>query len=418
MLLFCDKAKKLVEAVKEAWPDEHYVRCEFVKGDVIPEAAKRGLKVVSCSNPSFSMGGGLDLAIKKAYPDECDAPEANKSTVHLFFQVTVDDKIKAESEIVKNALRQVIGNRHLGLAFTGFGTGIGGFGTDDFVSCLKEVLNEFASDEGAKFHAVGLKGFKATSDGMKCRDYQFKVGDAHESGCDDPKLCQKGGFHFCRVATEVLDFYSDPNHLLEVEANGICRETKGKLCASLLKVVKDLTCQMKEAPYLNTGDRNTGNLNTGDWNTGDRNTGNLNTGNLNTGDLNTGDRNTGDRNTGDWNTGDRNTGCFNVDAPDEIRCFGKMVKRVDWERANKPWFLYFKPVKWIGESEMTDKEKGTYPQYVTTGGFLKVQDYKRAFIESYEALDSKEKATQTAMLKALPGFDADIFRQISGITIK
>jgi hypothetical protein len=173
---------------------------------------------------------------------------------------------------------------------------------------------------------------------------------------------------------------------------------------------------------LNTGDRNTGNRNTGNWNTGDRNTGDLNTcyrntGNWNTGDMNTGNRNTGNwntgnRNTGNWNTGDRNTGDLNTtEAP--LRIFNKetSVKRADIQF---PDFFYFLLTDWIYESSMTDKEKTAYPSYVTTGGYLKSWSYLSAWRESWDkaSLEDRKKVL------ALPNWDNEIFKQISGIDVE
>ena len=53
------------------------------------------------------------------------------------------------------------------------------------------------------------------------------------------------------------------------------------------------------------------------------------------------------------------------------------------------------------------------PTHVTTGGYLKVYDYKEAFQKSYNAATRKEQLR----VKNLPNFDAEKFYQISGIRI-
>jgi len=177
----------------------------------------------------------------------------------------------------------------------------------------------------------------------------------------------------------------------------------------------------------NTGNRNTGNMNTGDWNTGDWNTGDRNTGYWNTGDWNTGNRNTGNMNTGDWNTGDwntghwntgdRNTGYFNIDAP-KVRIFWKETD-IKIEDINFPSFCYFNLTEWIDERNMTEEEKQADENeyYKTTGWYLKTYKYQEAFKNSYNKLSKQEREEQIAQLKALPNFDADIFKQISWIDI-
>ena len=144
----------------------------------------------------------------------------------------------------------------------------------------------------------------------------------------------------------------------------------------------------------NTGNRNTGNRNTGYWNTGNRNTGYRNTGykntgykntgNSNTGNSNTGDCNTGNWNTGYWNTGNSNTGFFNTITPETILIFNKEYSRTEWNKFNKPDFIYFKPK----------------------------EDYKKAFIESF----NKTTKEDVKLLLKLPNFDYVIFEEISSIT--
>ena len=165
---------------------------------------------------------------------------------------------------------------------------------------------------------------------------------------------------------------------------------------------------------LNAGDCNTGNNNTGNYNTGHRNTGHRNTGNFNTGYRNTGNFNTGNFNTGNFNTCDRETGFFNTQQSDTVRVFNKDTSRDAWDKADKPNFLYFALVEWVGEDSMTDKEKIDNDTYSTTGGYLKTYDYKEAFQKSYNEASAEDKA----LLLKLPNFDADIFLEISGIEVR
>jgi len=168
--------------------------------------------------------------------------------------------------------------------------------------------------------------------------------------------------------------------------------------------------------YRNTGDCNTGDCNTGNWNTGDYNTGcyntgDCNTGNRNTGDYNTGYRNTGDCNTGDWNTGNWNTGAFNTDEPN-ARLFnkdsGSKLCDIDF-----PDFCYFTLNEWVAENNMTSQEKADHPEYKTTGGYLKTYNYKEAFKKSWDNAPEEDRKK----IFDLPNFDAEIFKEISGIDV-
>ena len=63
---------------------------------------------------------------------------------------------------------------------------------------------------------------------------------------------------------------------------------------------------------------------------------------------------------------------------------------------------------------MSDEEKEESPTHKTTGGFLKVYDYKEAFQSSYKNASEEDKE----LLLMLPNFDADVFFEISGIDVR
>jgi len=60
---------------------------------------------------------------------------------------------------------------------------------------------------------------------------------------------------------------------------------------------------------------------------------------------------------------------------------------------------------------MTDKEKVDNDTFHTTGGYLKSYDYKEAFQKSYNEASQEDK---DKLLK-LPNFDAEVFKEISGV---
>ena len=143
------------------------------------------------------------------------------------------------------------------------------------------------------------------------------------------------------------------------------------------------------------------------------NTGKENTGDSNTGDWNTGYSNTGDCNTGDWNICDKETGFFNTLQSDKIRVFNKDCLLKDWEESEKPNFIYFNLTEWIPESKMTDEEKKENPKHITTGGYLKIYDYKEAFQKSWDEAPEEDRKK----IFNLPNFDAEVFKEISGIDV-
>lgn len=165
----------------------------------------------------------------------------------------------------------------------------------------------------------------------------------------------------------------------------------------------------------NTGDRNAGNYNTGDCNTGQWNTGDWNTGDCNTGRWNTGDCNTGDCNTGDWNAASRHVGCFNTVDPEKAYYFNKLLDVAEWDDAEKPGWIYDpRPTEWVLADTMTDQEKAENPEHETTGGYLRVNDMKEEWARAYV----KATPEEIALTKAMPGFDADVFLEITGIDLR
>lgn len=148
------------------------------------------------------------------------------------------------------------------------------------------------------------------------------------------------------------------------------------------------------------------------------NTGNNNAGNKNTGNSNTGNWNAGDKNTGDWNKSSHNTGCFNT-VEQKIMLFNKpsdMTYR-EWIDSDARYLLNQIPrdvVEWIYSKDMTDEEKAAHPECETTGGYLKVLDESECAQKWWDALSDEDKG----IIRSLPNFDADIFKQCTGITVE
>ena len=166
--------------------------------------------------------------------------------------------------------------------------------------------------------------------------------------------------------------------------------------------------------YSNTGKYNTGDWNTGDCNTGDYNTGDCNTGKYNTGDWNTGRWNTGKYNTGDWNTGSFHVGCFNTVVAEKAYYFNKLIDKAEWDAAKKPDWLYEpSPNTWVASGNMTDGEKADNLTYETTGGYLRKNDMKEEWRKAYKSASTED----IQAVRDLPGFDADVFEQITGLDL-
>ena len=63
---------------------------------------------------------------------------------------------------------------------------------------------------------------------------------------------------------------------------------------------------------------------------------------------------------------------------------------------------------------MTNEEKDSNPTYKTTGGYLRIYEYKEAWKKSWDGATDECKE----LLYKLPNFDADVFFEISGIDVR
>lgn len=170
----------------------------------------------------------------------------------------------------------------------------------------------------------------------------------------------------------------------------------------------------------NAGNGNAGNYNTGDWNLGSWNLGNCNTGGGNTGGYNSGDKNAGSHNlgnlnSGDWNKTNYSSGCFNTEEP-KILMFNKISNWTlqDWFASDAKKLLdriKRTACEWIDEYYLTDKEKEQHPECKTTSGYLKEVDNTKSNQIWWDTLITSDKD----IIKSLPNFDADIFKEITGI---
>lgn len=211
------------------------------------------------------------------------------------------------------------------------------------------------------------------------------------------------GMHFCVNAADCFNYYSfDPNNkVAEVIAYGQVITEGDKSCTDKLEIVREIPWD-EVLRIVNTGKNCTGRCNTGDCNTGDWNTGDCNTGNWNT---------------GDWNKSSCNTGCFNTEQQ-KILMFNKPSDWTydDWLRSDARYLLNQiskDVVEWIYSEDMTDEEKAAHPTHETTGGYLKVLDESECGQIWWGSLSDRQKN----IIKSIPNFDPDIFKQCTGIDI-
>ena len=274
-------------------------------------------------------------------------------------------------------------------------------------------------------------GYKATDKDGCCKGFKFEVGKTYIKGTPKEELecCTDKVFHFCRelFAIEKESNYKlSESRLFEVIA-GDCVRSGDKYGTNSLTIIREIEGEEK-LELINSGNRNTGNFNTGNFNSGNYNTGNFNsgnrnTGNFNSGNYNSGNRNSGNRNSGDYNSGDYNSGNFNTgnfnsgffnSNEPNVRMFNKDTK-LKKDDINIPSWCYFNLTVWVSHDTATEEDKEVHKKEIETcGGFLKTLEYKEAWKLAYDKTNDKEKI----QLFNLPNFDADIFKEISGIDVR
>ena len=275
-----------------------------------------------------------------------------------------------------------------------------------------------------------VKGFKVFNPDWTCnpngKPFQYAVGGTYEEDVK-PMVCDRG-FHFCEKAADCFNYYqfNPENKVAEVLALGEVDTDGTKSCTNKIQIVREIPwAELLE--IVNTGKGctglcNSGNRNSGDWNSGNRNSGDWNSGDWNSGDCNSGNRNSGNRNSGDCNSGDWNkcsfsNGCFNTVSP-KIYLFNKPSEWTyqDWLNSEARYLLNQIPgdvLEYIYLSDMTDEEKAEHPEAETTGGYLKILDNSECAVIWWRGLSDRQKAVITA----IPNFDKEIFKQITGIDV-
>ena len=292
-----------------------------------------------------------------------------------------------------------------------------------------------------------VKGYKVFNPDWTCRGFKYTVGETFEEEIK-PSVCNSG-FHFCEKAIDCFNYYTfnPENKVAEVLALGDIVTKGDKSCTNKIQIVREIPwAELLEivntgkgcSGNRNSGNCNSGNRNSGKWNSGNDNSGHCNSGNCNSGNgnsgkwnsgnFNSGNRNSGDYNSGDWNSGDYNSGdwnkcnfsngCFNTIEP-KIYLFNKPSEwtYVDWMNSAACGILNRMPngmLDYINWSDMTDEEKNAHPEAETIGGYLKKLDKSECGIKWWRSLSDEEKA----VIIAIPNFDKEIFKQITGIDVE
>ena len=223
-----------------------------------------------------------------------------------------------------------------------------------------------------------MKGYKAFNKDWTCRNKQYRLGETFSEDVD-LSVCERG-MHFCERLPQVFNFYpfdSDKTIVAEVVALGdVVTEDNSKFCTNKLQIIREIPWDEVQKSC-----------------------------------------NTGDCNTGDWNKSSFNNGCFMTVEP-KIMLFNKPSDWTyrDWCDSDARWLLNQIPknvVEWVPDYRMTDDEKKAHPEYKTTEGYLKILYESESAQLWWNGLSNEKRE----IIKALPNFDADIFRECTGIKV-
>lgn len=240
-----------------------------------------------------------------------------------------------------------------------------------------------------------VKGFKVFNPDWTCnpngKPFQYAVGGTYEEDVK-PMVCDRG-FHFCEKAADCFNYYqfNPENKVAEVLALGEVDTDGTKSCTNKIQIVREIPWQ-ELLEIVNTGKGCTGLCNSGDCNSGNRNS-------------------------GDWNKCSFSNGCFNTVSP-KIYLFNKPSEWTyqDWLNSEARYLLNQIPgnvLEYIYLSDMTDEEKAAHPEAETTGGYLKILDNSECAVIWWRGLSDRQKA----IITAIPNFDKEIFKQITGIDV-
>ena len=245
-----------------------------------------------------------------------------------------------------------------------------------------------------------IKGFKVFNPDWTCspngNKKQYTCPGVFEEDIT-PIRCGRG-MHFCKKAADCFNYYNfnPENKVAEVIAYGDIAEEGDKCCTNKLEIVREIHwAELLE--IVNTGKGCAGLCNSGDCNSGNRNSGN--------------------RNSGDWNKCSFSNGCFNTVEPN-IYLFNKPSNWTyrDWLNSDARYLLNQIPgdvLEYVWFDDMTDEEKTAHPEAEVTGGYLKQLDNSECGMIWWRGLTDYEKS----IIKAIPNFDKEIFKEITGVDI-
>jgi hypothetical protein len=159
MIIFCDTNKELCDMVDTIKSENKWCFDFIVENMDIFDCKKKypWSKIATASNPDFTFGGGLDLAIAGVYKKEIKQAKEFLFTDNLFFTITVWKDLKATKKIVQRALIWCFAYwTDNDIIISWFGTWIWWLSLYDFVLELNKIL--LKDMRNADMHGADMYG--------------------------------------------------------------------------------------------------------------------------------------------------------------------------------------------------------------------------------------------------------------------
>ena len=90
---------------------------------------------------------------------------------------------------------------------------------------------------------------------------------------------------------------------------------------------------------------------------------------------------------------------------------------MDWLDSDASYLLNQIPgdvLEYVWFEDMTDEERAEHPEVEVTGGYLKESHDSKTVQDWWDTLSEEQKK----IIKSLPNFDAEIFKEITGIEVE
>lgn len=84
-------------------------------------------------------------------------------------------------------------------------------------------------------------GYKAFDKNLRCRDFQYEVGQTYEIPQEQLQLCRRG-FHFCRFPTDVFEYYDRyMSTFAKITALGTVIDDNNKSVTNRIRIIEIIT---------------------------------------------------------------------------------------------------------------------------------------------------------------------------------